>query len=62
MSLKKLLGLEIAEITDIEIMARIKQADMNNQDYCEFDIEGEKIRIGIPHIQFDPNSDDRDSW
>ncbi len=53
MSLKKLLGLEDTNISDDEILARIKDALDKNISDIEFTTKsGEKIQIRLPHQDF----------
>ena len=53
MSLKKLLGLDNVSMTDCELMARIREAQTQNQDFVEFEVNGEIIRMSLPNIGFD---------
>jgi len=50
MSLKKLLGLDNVSMTDCELMARIREAQTQNQDFVEFEVNGEIIRMSLPNI------------
>lgn len=61
MSLRHLLGLDGIRIDDIEIMARIIEAQRRNLDDVEFNVDGEIVKISIPHIKFDPHME-FDSW
>lgn len=61
MSLKKILGLEKSNITDCEIMARLKEAQRTNMDKLEFDTGEEHVKISLPHVSFDPDCD-KDWW
>ena len=62
MSLKQLLGLNKAGITDIEIIGRIKEAQRKDLDSVEFNIEGNIVKISLPHISFDPDAENRGTW
>lgn len=57
MSLKKLLGISDKNITDIEIAEKIKEAQKKELDFIELNIDGDIIKISLPHIAFDPDSD-----
>jgi hypothetical protein len=61
MSLKELLGINKAGISDAEIVARLTEAQRKNLDFVELSLDGDVIKISIPHIGFDPDAD-RDSW
>lgn len=61
MSIKNLLGLKEAGITDAEIVKKITEAQRKNLNEVEFDVDGKTIKIRMPHIGFDPHSDE-DSW
>ena len=54
MSLKKLLDLEGEDITEDEILAKIKDAQKNNTDTIEITKkDGSKVTIRIPRIVFE---------
>jgi len=57
MSLKKLLGIKDANITDIEIVRKLKEAQEKELDFIELNINGDIVKISLPHIGFDPYSD-----
>lgn len=53
MTLRELFGLESLNISDMEIMARIKQAFDKEQDIIEFvSSDGKKIIVRLPKIDF----------
>ena len=53
MSLKQLFGLEEMDITDIQIMAKIKEAYDKELDAVEFmQHDGTKVIVKLPHIDF----------
>jgi len=58
MSLKILFGLEETDITDEEIITKIKQAQEKNLDYVEFEVGEEVIKVNLPHISLNPDADD----
>lgn len=62
MSIKQLLGLDEAGLTDAEIMGKILEAERQNLDEVEFDVDGDIVKISIPHVGFDPNADVGDTW
>ena len=62
MSLKELLGISEAGISDFEIVRKIREAQKKNLDFVELNLDGDIVKISLPHISFDPNADDRDSW
>ena len=47
--LKKLLGLNSADISDEEIIAKVREAQKRNLDYIEFNVDGDITKVGIPH-------------
>lgn len=58
MSLKQLFGLEDLEISDIDIMARIKAAFDRDLDVVEFvKADGAKVVVKLPHIDFSKHID-----
>ena len=62
MSLKSILGLNKAGISDMEIMKKIAEAQTKNLDEVEFVTkDGSVIKVSLPHVHFDPNMD-LDSW
>ena len=61
MSIKTLLGLKEADITDAEIVKKIAEAQQKNLNEVEFDVDGKTVKVKIPHIGFDPHADE-DSW
>jgi len=60
MSLKKILGLENAPISERELLAKIQEAKQNNQDTLILNIEGKKITIKLSRIS--PDGMMRDSY
>ena len=55
MSLKQLLGLNEAGISEPEIMGKFIEAQKRNLDEIEFITQdGAVIKIHLPHIPFDP--------
>ncbi len=48
MSLKHLLGLDEAAISDYEIIAKICEARRKNLDSVEFSIDGRVVRVSLP--------------
>jgi len=55
MSLKKLLGLNQAGISDFEIMNKLKEAYAHDLDEIDFIAEdGSVVKIRLPHLEFDP--------
>ena len=63
MSLKILFGLEGLDITDTEIMVRIKSAidrDLHELEFVRSD--GSKVLIKLPHIDFSHHIDPWDGW
>ena len=55
MSLKSLLGLNQAGISDFEIMGKLKDAYAQDLDEVDFiDEDGSVIKIKLPHLEFDP--------
>jgi len=58
MSLKNLLGLTDADISDSEIMARVADAMRKGMSEVEFiKIDGSKTKIELPHMGFDSKMD-----
>lgn len=59
MSLKNLLGLTDANISDSEIMAKVAEAMRKNLSEIEFvKLDGSRIKIELPNdIAFDPSMD-----
>ena len=49
MSLKKLLGLSEADISDEEIIAKVREAQKRNLDYIEIMVKGDMVQIKIPN-------------
>ncbi|HLC74523.1 MAG TPA: hypothetical protein VJH88_01565 [Candidatus Nanoarchaeia archaeon] len=63
MSLKILFGLECLDITDTEIMERIKSAidrDLHELEFVRND--GSKVLVKLPHIDFSQHMDPWDGW
>jgi len=58
MSIKNLLGLQGAHITDAEIVAKIRDAQLKNLDYVEFNVDGAMTKVSLPHVHFDSDTDD----
>jgi hypothetical protein len=55
MSLKNLLGLNEAGISDFEIMRKLNDAYAHDLDEVDFvDENGEVIKVKLPHLEFDP--------
>lgn len=53
MSVKHLLGLDELDLTDYEIMARIKAAYREELDQVEFlNPDGTRVVIKLPHLDF----------
>lgn len=53
MSVKHLLGLDQLDLTDYQIMARIKSAYQENLDQIEFlNSDGTRIVIKLPQLDF----------
>ncbi len=50
MSLKQLLGLEKTNISEAEIMTKIKEAQHKDLDSVDFVVDGEVIKVSFPHI------------
>jgi hypothetical protein len=58
MSIKNLLGLKDIDISDYEIIAKIKEAQCKNLSKVEFiKLDGSKIKIELPTVGFDPTRD-----
>lgn len=63
MSLKHLFGLEDVNISDSDIMARIKSAFDKDLDAVEFvKGDGSKVVVKLPHIDFSKHADPWDGW
>ena len=63
MSLRQLFGLEEMDISDADIMAKIKEAfdkDLNEVEFIRDD--GSKVVIKLPHIDFSQHADPWDGW
>ncbi|MBR9691761.1 hypothetical protein GOV06_03155 [Candidatus Woesearchaeota archaeon] len=55
MSLKKLLGLNEAGISDFEIISRLKKAQKQDLDEVDFiKADGSVVKVNLPHMDFDP--------
>ena len=53
MSIKNLLGLKDANISDCDIMAKIREAQRNNLTEVEFvKLDGSRVRIELPKMGF----------
>ena len=58
MSIKNLLGLTDIDISDSEIMAKIREAQRKNLSEVEFiKLDGTRIKIELPTVGFDPSMD-----
>ena len=58
MSLKKLLGLNQAGISEFEVMGKLNDAVAHDLDEVDFIAEdGSVIRVKLPHINHDPMMD-----
>ena len=54
MSLKQLLGLNEAGISDFEIIGKLKNAQKQNLDEVDFiKKDGSVVKVHLPHMQFD---------
>ena len=63
MSLKHLFGLDDMEITDMEIMGRIKSAFDKGLNEVEFvRSDGMPVIVRLPHIDFAPHMDPWDGF
>jgi len=58
MSLKELLGIKEAGISEFEIVKRIQEADEKNLDFIELNVEGDVVKIDLPHLHL-RETDDR---
>jgi hypothetical protein len=55
MSVKELFGLENCNISNHEIMNRLKEALVNDMEEVDFiDNEGNVVRVSLPQMKFDP--------
>ena len=60
MSLKQLLGLDDMNLSDVDIMGKIKDAYDNDLDEVEFwKDDGTKVVVRLPHIDSDDPWEDR---
>ncbi len=50
MSMKKVLGLENENITEEELVARIREAEANHVSFEFTKKDGSKIKIDFPHV------------
>ncbi len=58
MSIKNLLGLSDIDISDSEIMAKIREAQRKNLSEVEFiKLDGTRIKIELPTMGFDSSMD-----
>ncbi len=63
MSLKQLFGLDDLEISDNEIMAKIKEAFDKSLDIVEFvKTDGTKVLVKLPKMDFSRHIDPWDGW
>ncbi len=55
MSVKELFGLGDCNISDYEIMNKLREALINNMEEVDFiDNEGNTVKVSLPQMKFDP--------
>ncbi|MBD3248937.1 hypothetical protein GF336_02725 [Candidatus Woesearchaeota archaeon] len=55
MSVKELFGLENCNISDYEVMGKLREAFIHNMEEIDFiDNQGNTVRVYLPQMKFDP--------